>query len=168
MIHLNVFSMLVDFEKLPDTSKIWIYQSSRKFYPEEIAEITQKTEGFLNSWKDEGNPIIASYKIFYDRFLIFVVDQTLEALSVAAIDDSVGFIFTLQNTYEVELLDKLNVSFKQGEFVQYKDLKEFQKLVKKKAVSEKTIVFNNLINTKEELENNWEIPITESWHNRFL
>ena len=30
--------MLVDFEKLPDTSKIWIYQSSRKFYPEEIAE----------------------------------------------------------------------------------------------------------------------------------
>lgn len=168
MIHLNIFSMLVDFEKLPDTSKIWIYQSSRKFYTEEIAEITQKTEGFLNSWKDEGNPIIASYKIFYDRFLIFVVDQTLEALSVAAIDDSVGFIFTLQNTYEVELLDKLNVSFKQGEFVQYKDLKEFQKLVKKKAVSEKTIVFNNLINTKEELENNWEIPITESWHNRFL
>jgi hypothetical protein len=52
--------------------------------------------------------------------------------------------------------------------VQYKDLKDFQKLLKKKAVSEKTIVFNNLINTKEELENNWEIPITESWHNRFL
>ena len=160
--------MLVDFSKLPDTSKIWIYQSSRKFYPEEIKEITEQTEDFLSSWKDQDTPIIASYKIIYDRFLIFAVDQTLETISVAAIDDSVGFIFSLQHTYKVELLDKLNVSFKQGEFVQYKDLKEFQKLVKKKAVSEKTIVFNNLINTKEELENNWEIPLTESWHNRFL
>ncbi|PHR73590.1 MAG: ABC transporter ATPase [Lutibacter sp.] len=160
--------MFVDFTKLPNESKIWIYQSSRKFYPEEVKEITQKIEGFLTSWNDNGNEIIASYQIKYDRFIIFAVDQTLESLSVTAIDDSVLFILSLQATYEVELLDKLNVSFKQGEYVQYKDLKEFQKLVKKKAVSAKTIVFNNLINTKEELADNWEIPITDSWHNRFL
>ncbi len=160
--------MLVDFAKLPNYSKIWIYQSSRKFYPEEIKEISQKIEGFLTSWDDSGAKVIASYQLKYDRFIIFAVDQTIESLSVDAIDESVMFILSLQATYEVELLDKLNVSFKQGEFVQYKDLKEFQKLVKKKAVSAKTIVFNNLINTKEELENNWEIPITESWHNRFL
>jgi len=29
-------------------------------------------------------------------------------------------------------------------------------------------VFNNLIQTKDELENYWEIPITDSWYNRFL
>ena len=160
--------MLVDFAKLPNESKIWIYQSSRKFYPEEIKEITQKIEGFLTYWNDDGVDVIASYKLKYDRFIIIAVDQTLESPSVSAIDDCVGFILSLQSTYNVELLDKLNVSFKQGEYVQYKDLKEFQKLIKKKAVSAKTVVFNNLINTKEELENNWEIPITESWHNRFL
>ena len=160
--------MLVDFTKLPNESKIWVYQSSRKFYPEEIKEITPKIEGFLTSWNDNGAEIIASYQLKYDRFIIIAVDQTLESLSVPAIDTAVLFILGLQATYEVALLDKLNVSFKQGEYVQYKDLKEFQKLVKKKAVSAKTIVFNNLINTKEELENNWEIPITESWHNRFL
>lgn len=160
--------MFVDFEKLPNDSKIWIYQSSRKFYPNQLEEITQKIEGFLTSWNDNGAEIIASYQLKYNRFIIIAVDQTLERLSVSAIDDSVMFILSLQATYEVELLDKLNVSFKQGEYVQYKDLKEFQKLVKKKAVSEKTIVFNNLINTIGELENNWEVPITESWHNRFL
>lgn len=160
--------MLVDFHKLPNDAKIWIFQSSRKFYPKEIEEITQQVEGFLSAWRDGGEPIIASYKIKYKRFIIIAVDQTLEPISVNAIDNCVGFIFSLQHTYEVELLDKLNVSFKQGEYVQYKDLKEFQKLIKKKAVSKKTIVFNNLINTKLELESNWEIPITESWHNRFL
>lgn len=160
--------MLVDFAKLPNDSKIWIYQSSRKFYPDEIKEITQKIEEFLTSWNDDGAEIITSYQLKYNRFIIIAVDQTLEQLSVSSIDESVMFILSLQTSYEVELLDKLNVSFKQGEYVQYKELKEFQKLVKKKAVSAKTIVFNNLINTKEELENNWEIPITESWHNRFL
>lgn len=160
--------MLVDFAKLPNESKIWIYQSSRKFYPKEITEITKKIENFLNSWNDNGAEVIASYQLKYDRFIIIAVDQAINSLSVTAVDASVLFILSLQSTYEVKLLDKLNVSFKQGEFVQYKDLKEFQKLIKKKAVSPKTIVFNNLINSKEELKDNWEIPITESWHNRFL
>ncbi len=160
--------MLTEFNKLPGTSKIWIYQSNRKFYKEEIPEIIQKIRDFLASWNDNGTELIASYKFEYDRFIILAVDETLRQLTVDAIDSSVGFILNLQQDYKVELLDKLNVSFKQGEYVQYKDLKEFQKLIKKKAVSDKTIVFNNLINTKEELESYWEIPITESWHNRFL
>ena len=62
----------------------------------------------------------------------------------------------------------MNVCFKQGEFIQYKDVKSFRKLLKSKSVNDKTIVFNNLIQTKEELENHWEVPITESWYSRFL
>lgn len=160
--------MFVDFEKLPETSKIWIYQSDRKFYPNEIEGLKNKLEGFLSSWNDNGIDIIASYQLKYNRFIILAVDETIDSITVNAIDDSVRFILQLQLDYEVELLDKLNVCFKQGEFVQYKEVKEFKKLIKSKSISEKTIVFNNLINTKGELESDWEIPITESWHNRFL
>ena len=46
--------------------------------------------------------------------------------------------------------------------------KEFKKLAKDKSVSENTIVFNNLINTIEELNDGWEIPASESWHSRFF
>ena len=160
--------MLVDFDQLPDTSKIWIYQSDRKFYPQEIDEIKQNIEIFLNGWKNKGEDLKASYQIKYNRFIIIAVDTTDISLTVESIDASVMFMIQLQETYTVELLDKLNVSFKQGEFVQYKELKAFQKLIKSKSISAKTIVFNNLINTKEELESDWEIPITESWHSRFL
>ena len=160
--------MFVDFEKLPKTSKIWIYQSDRKFYPNEIEGLKNKLEGFLSSWNDNGIDIIASYQLKYNRFIILAVDETIDSITVNAIDDSVRFILQLQSGYGVELLDKLNVCFKQGEFVQYKEVKEFKKLIKSKSISEKTIVFNNLINTKGELASDWEIPITESWHNRFL
>jgi hypothetical protein len=41
-------------------------------------------------------------------------------------------------------------------------------MAKQKAVSKNTIVFNNLVATKEEYENHWEVPAEESWHARFL
>lgn len=84
------------------------------------------------------------------------------------IDAIVTFILELQSDYEVTLLDKMNVCFKQGEFVQYKELKEFKTLLKNKAVTEKTIVFDNLITNKFDFENYWEISMEESWYNRFL
>ena len=74
----------------------------------------------------------------------------------------------LQQEYEVELLDKMNVCFKQGKYVQYKELKDFKKLLKDKALTGKSIVFDNLVTTKEEFENFWEVPISESWYGRFL
>ena len=41
-------------------------------------------------------------------------------------------------------------------------------MIKNRSISKKTIVFNNLINNKSEFLNNWEVPIEESWHNRFF
>lgn len=160
--------MLVDFEKLPGHAKIWIYQSNRKFYAEEIPKINANLTNFLTTWICDGVDIISSYKIAYNRFIILGVDDTIDPISTALIDQSVSFILGLQSEYDVELLDKLNVCFKQGEHVQYKDVAAFKKLIKNKSISPKTIVFNNLIRTKEELESDWELPITESWHNRFL
>ena len=74
----------------------------------------------------------------------------------------------LEKDLDVVLFDKINVCYKQGEFVQYKDLKEFKKMMKNKGVSKKTIVFDNMITTKAELENDWEINIMDSWLGRFL
>jgi hypothetical protein len=90
------------------------------------------------------------------------------ALTNVDIDASVAFILQLQETYKVELLDKMNACFKQGEYVQYKELKDFKKLLKNKAVTAKTIIFDNLVNNKEDLENYWELPIEDSWYNRYL
>ena len=41
-------------------------------------------------------------------------------------------------------------------------------MAKEKAVSENTIVFNNLLNTLGEWQDFWEVPASESWHNRFF
>ncbi|PQJ76887.1 ABC transporter ATPase [Polaribacter glomeratus] len=160
--------MFVDYSTLPEDAKVWVYPSSRKFYPTEIEEIEQKVKTFVENWKADDENFKASYQFLHNRFIIFVADVSETTITNADIDASVSFILELQETYKVELLDKMNACFKQGEFVQYKELKDFKKLVKNKAVTGKTIIFDNLINNKEDLENFWEISIENSWYNRFL
>jgi hypothetical protein len=160
--------MLVDYNLIPETAKAWIYPSSRKFYDTEIDGVHEKITSFLESWKAEDEAFQVSYKLLYNRFIVFFTDNGNAQLLNLDIDTSVMFILQLQEEYAIELLDKMNVCFKQGEYVQYKDLKDFKKLIKNRAVTGKTIVFDNLVTSKEEFENYWEVPITESWYGRFL
>ena len=160
--------MLIPFENLPDSSKVWIYQANRSFSDQELQEITTQSADFITQWTVHGSDINASFEIRYKRFIIFGLDQELNMASGCSIDASVHFIQQLEKQYNVELLDKMNVSYKQGEFIAYKNLIDFRKMAKEKAVSPNTIVFNNLVNTKAEYLTDWEVPASESWHNRFL
>ncbi|WP_222983914.1 ABC transporter ATPase [Flagellimonas meishanensis] len=160
--------MLVDFSKLPDNARIWIYQSERSFSEQELDEIEQSVTDFLKEWTAHGNQLQAGFEIKYDRFIIIGLDQSLASASGCSIDASVHFIQGLEKKYEVSLLDRMNVSFKQGDYVAYKPLTDFKKMAKDKAVSKNTIVFNNLVATKLDYLENWEVPASESWHARFV
>lgn len=160
--------MYVPFETLPEDSRIWIYQSNRKFNDEEVGEIEKELRVFLNGWAAHGTPLEASYQIKYNRFIIIAINQLTQAATGCSIDASVQFIQSLEQKYNVDLLDKMNVTFKLGEHIAHKPLIEFKKMAKEKAVSANTIVFNNLVNTVGEWQDYWEVPAGESWHSRFF
>jgi hypothetical protein len=160
--------MYVPFENLPEESKIWIYQSNRKFSDAEFLEIETDLQAFLNEWAAHGTSLEASYLMKYNRFIILAVNQEVQAVTGCSIDSSVEFIQSLEKKYNVDLLDKMNVTFKVGEHIAHKPLIEFKKMVKDKAVTENTIVFNNLVNNIEEFNESWEVPAIDSWHSRFF
>ena len=160
--------MYVDFNELPDSSRIWIYQANRPFREEEIDEINAYMKAFITQWTAHGKSLRAGYELPYRRFIVLGLDQSQASASGCSIDASVHFIQGLEKKYEVDLLDKMNVTFKQGEYVAHKPLLEFKKMVKDKAISPKTIVFNNLVNNKQEYQESWEVPASESWHSRFF
>lgn len=160
--------MITAFSELPDDSRIWIYQSNRKFSDEEVAAIILKTETFLKGWTAHGANLEAGFEIKYNRFIILGLNQANASASGCSIDASVHFIQSLEKEFGIELLDKMNVTFYSGEYLAYKPLDEFKKMAKKHAISGKTIVFNNLVNTKAEYIENWEVPAKDSWHARFF
>ena len=160
--------MIVNFNTLPETSRVWIYQSNRSFTESELEEITSKLNVFIESWTAHGSDLQSGFEIKYKRFIIIGLNQNLNNATGCSIDASVSFIQQLEQDYNVDLLDKMNVSYKQGEYLAYKTLKDFRKMAKQKAVSKNTIVFNNLVTNIAEYKENWEVPASESWHSRFI
>lgn len=160
--------MLVPFEEMPKSSKIWIYQSDRKMSEEEVATAEEILNKFVSNWAAHSTPLKASYTIKYSRFIVLAVDQEYHAASGCSVDASVRVIQDMEQQFKVDLLDKMNVTYKTGEFIAHKSLIDFKKMAKEKAVNANTIVFNNLVNTIEEFEEFWEVPAGESWHSRFF
>lgn len=160
--------MLVPFENLPGSSRIWIYQANRSFTETEQDEIEMLLKQFIEAWTAHGANLKAGYQLRYKRFIVIALDQSHADASGCSIDASVHFIQSLEEKYGVDLLDKMNVTYKQGEYIAYKPLTDFKKMAKDRAISLNTIVFNNLVNNIEEYNDHWEVPAAESWHSRFL
>lgn len=155
------------FESFVSKDYVQIFPSSRKFYDQEIENLQKEIQGITNKVTDEFG-VRTEYELLYNRFIVFAFqfeDKTKMNATYNKLNDC---IHTLESSMEITLLDRMNVCFKQGEYVQYKDLKSFKKLIKNKAVSAKTIVFDNLVTTVEEYREYWELPILETWYGRFF
>lgn len=160
--------MFTEYKNLPNNSRVWIYQSDREFTSQEVEFISEKAIEFINNWTRHGDDLKGSFTIKYNQFLVLAVDESFNNVSGCSIDSSVRFVQQLQNELQLDLMNKMNVTFKDNENINLVKLSDFQKFAKDKKVTSETIVFNNMVNTKEDFENNWEIPAKESWHKRFL
>lgn len=160
--------MLMDFDSLQDTARVWIYQSSRKFSDNEVGEIKNKLDIFISNWKRHGDDLKASYKIRYNQFIIMAVEENYNKISGCSIDESVNFMKQLENDFSTDLTNKLNISFKDNNSIKVVSLSEFQFYAKQEKISANTIVFNNMVTTKADFVNNWEVTANKSWHKRFL
>jgi hypothetical protein len=160
--------MYISFNSLPPTSRIWIYQSNREFTVTEIAKIGSATHAFLNSWTSHDEALPASYTILYNRFLVIAIDDSQVSAGGCSIDKSMHFIQQLEKEFSVSLTDRWLFAFRKGDQVQAVKRDEFEALVEKGEITEDTIVFNNLIQSKAELSTKWEVPLKHSWHKALL
>ena len=160
--------MIVPFEKLPLESRVWIYPSNRPFLDFELGHLKDALTFFLSRWTAHNQELEAGFALPYNRFIILGLNQEKIHASGCSIDASVHFIQVLEKKYDLILLDKMNVTFKQGDYLTHKSLEDFKKMAKEKSIDETTIVFNNLVDTVEAYQKFWEVPVKESWHKRFF
>ncbi|CAM1353244.1 ABC transporter ATPase [Tenacibaculum insulae] len=160
--------MFTEYTNLPNNSRVWVYQADREFTIEEVEYICAKAILFIDSWTRHGDDLKGSFTIKYNQFLALAVDESFNNVSGCSIDASVRFVKELEKELNLDLMNKMNVSFKDGENINTVKLPDFQQFAKEQKITSKTIVFNNMINTKEDFDNNWEVTADKSWHKRFL
>ncbi|QMU63781.1 MAG: ABC transporter ATPase [Flavobacteriaceae bacterium] len=160
--------MYVPYNRLPNNARIWIYQSERMFTEEEEVFISEKAKVFIEQWTRHGENLKGSFIIKYQQFLILAVDESFATASGCSIDASVHFIQTLEQKLQLDLMDKMRISFRNQDHINVVKMPVFKEYAKTDKIRRETIVFNNTVTTKEDFETKWEVPAKESWHNRFL
>ncbi|MES2652683.1 MAG: ABC transporter ATPase [Bacteroidota bacterium] len=146
-------------------SKVWIYQSNRVFTATEAVAIQQKLDAFTAQWKAHGHQLKAKAEIPYNFFIVLTVDQDAASATGCSIDSSVRVIKEIENEYGVDLFDRFNMAYKIGDEVFVNTKEDFETLITIKKITPETIVFNNLVQTLEEYQTKWEVPLAQSWHN---
>lgn len=156
----------MNYKKLPGDTRLWIYQSDRKLSDSEIEAIKEQGDNFIDNWAAHGEKLQAAFEILHSQFLIIFADEDEAKASGCSIDRSVHFIKNLEQEYSISLLNRTLIAYKvddENEIVTLPQ-EEFIGLVAQGTLTKDTIVFNNLVTTKADLETKWQVPLKESWH----
>jgi hypothetical protein len=160
--------MYVPFEKIQDTSRIWIYQANRKFNSDEFNIISDALTAFTERWLVHGSPMQASFSLRYDQFVIIAADEDANAASGCSIDDSVRTLKKIGSELSIDFFDRALVAFKKDEHVFTIPASDLKTKLSDGVWNSDTLIFNNLVNSKRDLTQSWLVPAGASWLKRYL
>ena len=144
-------------------SRVWIYMSDREFTDVESGDINRSLKHFCREWTAHGADLHAHGEVRFNRFILLMVDETIAGASGCSIDKSVHFIKELEREYGVQLFNRLLFAWKKGTQIHVSPLHDLQQLFDAHEISEETIVFNNAVTGKQELDEKWMLPLKDSW-----
>lgn len=144
-------------------SRVWVYQSSRLFALSEALEIELMLKNFAAEWKSHGIPVKGAGYLFFGQFIVLMADETATGVSGCSTDSSVRLIKNIEQSFGVNMFDRLNLAFIIKDKVQLLPMAQLQYAYDNQFITAETLYFNNLVQTKEELEEKWLVPVKESW-----
>jgi hypothetical protein len=145
-------------------SRVWVYQADRKLTEAEALQAQVLLDNFTTGWTAHNNQLLAKAEIRYNRFLILFVDESQAGASGCSIDKSVNFMKQLEQHFGINLFDRFNLAYRDGEEILSVPRHQFEDLLKAGKINTETIVFNNLAQNITELQTKWEVPFKDSWH----
>ncbi|MCW3125992.1 MAG: transporter ATPase [Bacteroidetes bacterium] len=157
-----------NFAHLPHSARVWVYQADRAFAPSESAQIAQEIKTFVSQWLAHKAKVIGDGELLFDRFVILAADEEKLQVSGCSIDSTVRFIKELGTKYNVNFFDRFYTCYIQDREVKGLDFESFKKEVASGTITDDTLVFNNLVTTIDALNSQWQIPLSLSWHKKFV
>jgi hypothetical protein len=160
--------MYVPFSKIPDDSRIWIYQSEAELTVEQQTDLEKIVKDFLAQWKAHQQPLLSSFDFLYNHFLIIAVDEGFNQASGCSIDASMQLIRGLEQRFRLSFTNRNLIALWIDKKIELVKLNNIPELVQKGELIPETIYFNNLASTKNELETNWKVPAGETWLKKYF
>ena len=158
---------LVITEHIPDdfadSSRVWIYQSSRLFFISEALEMEDMLNDFASNWKSHGRPVKGFANLFFGRFIVLMADESATGVSGCSTDSSVHLIKSIEEKYKVQMFDRQSLAFVVKDKIELLPLSQLEYAVENNFINANTLYFNNTVLSKKEMFEKWIIPVKESW-----
>ena len=145
-----------------DDSRVWIYQSSRLFTISEALQIEDILHELVKNWQAHGAAVKGYANLFFGQFIILMADEN-SFVSGCSIDSVVRIIQQIEKQFGVEMFNWQNLAFVVKDKVQIIPRQQFSYAIENNFITPQTLFFNNVVATKKELENNWMVPVEQSW-----
>ena len=159
--------MLVAFDSLPDDAKVWVYQANRILDETEINEITDYLSEQVSKWESHGSPLEASFKFFYDKFLVLAVNSDLQEPSGCSIDSSTKWLKNIQQTLNIDFFDR-SIAYFENESLNFFPVLEAKKQVMAGNINAETTLLNHQISTLADLKDNWKLKASDSFMKKYF
>ena len=155
----------VNFDDLPDSSRVWVYGADRDLAPDKADKLLAKTDEFLEGWAAHGNPLHSAREWTDDRFLTVAVDQEQEGASGCSIDGLFRTLKAMQAELGAEMVTSGLVYFRDTNGkVQAVTRDEFTKLAVLGEITDETEVFDLSVTTLGEWRGRFRSRAVDSWH----
>lgn len=155
--------MIVAFEHLPSSARIWVFQADNVLSPDQQKQIESDATNFLSGWQAHGQQLKTSFLIKHNLFLIIGVDETQAGASGCSIDKLTQFVMNVGHNIGVDFFNRNKIVLtKQGQTPLLQDIAACEAYFAE-GTAEQFSFFNNVISTKYQLENEWLLPINKSW-----
>ena len=144
-------------------SRVWVYQCNRLFSPNEALEIEELLKEFIMQWKSHGIPVKGEAHLFFGQFILLIADETATGVSGCSTDSSARLVKDIEQRFDVNMFDRTTLAFVVKDKVELLPINQLQYAFDNGFINGDTLYFNNLVQTKEELESKWIVPVKDSW-----
>jgi hypothetical protein len=145
------------------SKRIWIYLCDKKIVGDLFNSIANECTLFINEWNAHGSKLDSSFKILYEHFLVFEVNEELHQASGCSIDKQLQLVKKLEKDFNISLLNRLLVAYRLNNEIIVQTAGEVKQAVKNNLLSPDTITFDISITDSELFETEFEKPISISW-----
>jgi len=162
------FKLPLKLADMPDASRVWVYKANRILNTEEVNCILQDGQTFSDGWRSHGEDLSAAVDILLDRFVVIMVDDQVVDVGGCSIDTSLHFIKMIEQKIDVLLTDRMIVWYEHDGEIQKCRTAPFREKACNGHVNGDTIVYNDLVNNKADLQTNFRVAAKDSWLSNFL
>jgi hypothetical protein len=146
-----------------DSSRVWIYEASRRFSAEENTQVSEILKQFVAEWKSHGEWVKGFAQVFFDQFLVIMADEVATGVSGCSTDSSVRVIKQIELQFNLQLFDRQTLAFIFNGEVILIPMADLNQAVNTNHLDVDTLYFDNTVLSKKELLEKWIIPVKNSW-----